>query len=159
MHFHKRDEITCRFNSRYGKIRWWWTNFPQMQSVLCIYGAYITHIHETIKLQIKIICFTSGLKPLKGTSINYAVSKVAIPINPSRIPETNKSYGNDGITWWHYQVLVVNKKLWLQQMSGHTAGWNVRSKWGCLFNTPCLKWTYNLIKNKIRVDLYNLSTL
>ena len=33
--------------------------FPQMQSVLCIYGACITHIHETIKLQIKIIC--SGL--------------------------------------------------------------------------------------------------
>ena len=23
--------------------------FPQMQSVLCIYGACITHIHETIK--------------------------------------------------------------------------------------------------------------
>ena len=124
--------------------------FPKCNQYFAYMGLYVTHIHETIKLQIKIICFTSGLKPLKGTSINYAVSKVAIPINPSRIPETNKSYGNDGITWWHldinYQVLVVNKKLWLQQMSGHTAGWNVRSKWGCLFITPCLKWMYNLIK-------------
>ena len=55
MHFHKRDEITCRFDSRHRKISWWRTNFPQMQSVLCIYGACITHIHETIKLQIKIM--------------------------------------------------------------------------------------------------------
>ena len=50
MQFHTRDEKTCRFDS--------WIieksvdggqTFPQMQSVLCIYGALITHIHETIK--------------------------------------------------------------------------------------------------------------